>query len=134
MIMTKFQKRLLKFLETPENSIILGQGFGEIEDLAHIFQSIFLISELPPEKKFKNLIYRENYENLSQLFNISVVFVAVRDVKKIDNIVSILNRWRPIVIVEGNDLIGRDLSKTLYDNGYLADSQHGNFHVWKIKK
>lgn len=132
--MSKLQKRLSKILENPENAIIVGRGFCDVEDLSTIFQSIFMISESPPEKKLKNLIYRENFDNLSQLSYITAVFFALHDIKKLDMIVPILTRWNPMVIVQGNELIGRDLSKTLYDNKYIAFSQNGSFHIWKPKK
>jgi hypothetical protein len=134
MIMTKFQKRILKIIGEPENALIVGKGFGEIEDLTNIFQTLFVVSDLPPGQKFKNLVYRENFEHLSQLVYISAVFFSLTDIKKLDKIETILNRWSPYVIVEGHTLIGRDLSKPLYDNKYIAYSQDKSFHVWKSKK
>jgi hypothetical protein len=134
MIMTKFQKRILKIIGEPENALIVGKGFGEIEDLTNIFQTLFVVSDLPPGQKFKNLVYRENFEHLSQLVYISAVFFSLTDIKKLDRIETILNRWSPYVIIEGHTLIGRDLSKPLYDNKYIAYSQDKSFHVWKSKK
>lgn len=131
--MDKFVKRLAKSIENPENALVIGQGFFPLESLCQVFKSVFIISEITPQTKFRNLIYRENFNDMSQLSNISIVFFGLKDIKKLENVSSVLNRWRPDVYIEGEVFITRDLSKPLYDNRYIAVSHNKTFHIWKSK-
>jgi len=132
--MEKFQKRLLKTKKNPQNAIVLGEGFGHLEDILEVFKSVFVFAPTAPKIKAKNLIFREHGAGKDFLNDISVVFVDRDKTKKIDDIVIILNKWHSLVVIEGDEVIGRDLSQTLYRTGYGAVEQQGYYHTWKKLK
>lgn len=131
--MSKFRKRLQKVLGDTENALILGDGFSSVQDLCVLFQTVFVINPTWTGQKYRNLIYREDFGDLVQLPRISTVFLSPKDSQMLDAVAAVLNRWRPMVVIEGNEVIDRDKSKCLYENHYLAFSQNGSFHIWTCK-
>ena len=132
-IMSKLIKRLRKLIKTPENAVVLGQGFGHMDIILNLFNTIFIFSWDKPTLKAKNLIFRENFDDLSPLDHVSMVFVDLNQLQHLEKIMPLCIRYRSLIIVEGNEVIGRDLSKVLYANNYRAVDQHGFYHVWKLQ-
>lgn len=132
-IMSKLAKRLRKLVKVPENSVILGQGFGQMDLILDLFNTTFIFSWDAPRIKAKNLVYRENFDDLSPLSGISMVLIDIDQLHHIDKIMPVCLRCRSLILIEGNEVIGRDLSKTLYVNNYRAVDQHGFYHVWKLQ-
>ena len=132
-IMSKLIKRLRKLVKSPENAVVLGQGFGHLDIMINLFKTIFIFSWDAPKVKAKNLIFRENFDDLSPLSEVSMVFVDLNQLQHLEKILPVCIRYNSLIIVEGNDVIGRDLSKILYTNNYRAVDQHGFYHVWKLQ-
>lgn len=130
-IMAKFEKRLKKISKSVENAIVLGTGLGHLEELLSLYKTVFVIADNPPTIKSKNLVYREDFKELSHLPEISAVFLDLNQVHHLNSVATVMSRYRSVVIIEGNDAIGRDLSKPLYDNGYRCTDLLGLYHVWK---
>ena len=134
MIMNKFQKRLSKLSKNCETAVVIGHGFGYLDAIIKIFKTVFVISNTAPQIKSKNLIYRENFDNLSQITEVSVILFDLAEIHRLLNVSPIWHRNKAIVIIEGNDPIGRTLSKSLYDSSYECTGLHGFFHTWELKK
>lgn len=132
-IMNKITKRLRKLVKSPENAVVVGQGFGHLDIMLNLFKTIFIFSWDAPKVKAKNLIFRENFDDLSPLSEVSMVFVDLNQLQHLEKIIPVCIRHNSLIIVEGNDVIGRDLSKILYINNYRAVDQHGFYHVWKLQ-
>jgi len=66
-IMAKFQKRLRKMSVNSTNALVIGHGFGKIEDIVQTFNSVFITSYDNTDFKSKNLIYRETINDLSTM-------------------------------------------------------------------
>lgn len=133
-IMNKFEKRISKFLKDSNNCLIIGSGFGHLEELLGLFKTVFVIDTQRPAIKAKNLVYRESIDNLASLTEFSIVFFDLNRVQLLDSMFDFLNSKRPVVCIEDNDPIGRDLSGTLYKVGYQCTNLQGFFHVWEYKK
>jgi hypothetical protein len=131
--MNKLQKRLRKLVKNPENAAVLGHGFGRLDIMLDLFKTIFIFSWDSPPAKAKNLIFRENFDDLNPLSEISMVFIDLNQLHHIEKIMPVCVRNKSLIIIEGNEVIGRDLSKTLYINNYRAVDQHGFYHVWKLQ-
>lgn len=130
-IMAKFEKRLKKISKSIENAIVVGNAFGHIADMLSVYRTVFVISQNPPEIKSKNLVYREDFKDLSHLPEISAVFFDLDQIHHLNSLATVMTRYRPVVVIEGNDAIGRHLSKPLYDNNYRCTDLLGIYHVWK---
>lgn len=132
--MNKFEKRLRKLLGSPENALVIGTGFGKLEEILEIFKTVFVTACPRPEIKSKNLVYLENFESCYTAIDISVIFIDLSEVNRLVRLQPVWTRWRAVTLVEGNDVIGRDISKPLWDQNYRAVDQHGIYHVWKREK
>jgi len=134
MIMDKFQKRVKKISRPNENAVVIGDGFGNLGKILEIFDTVFLIGGQYPAIKAKNLVYKESYHNLHNLTLISAIFFDLKTLDQLEELKTLWQRNNSVVIIEGDDPIGRELSKALYDTGWSCTSLQGFFHVWeKIK-
>lgn len=132
--MSKFGKRIKKFVGSLENCLVVGHGFGKMSEMLETFDTVFVIAEEFPSIKAKNLIFRESFDGIDLLTGISVIFFDRDQVDKIKNTIPLWYRQKPHILIEGNDVIGRDLSKDLYDHNYRAVELQGTHHIWKLQQ
>jgi hypothetical protein len=129
-IMTKFIKRLTKLSDQLDTVLVVGSGLGELQALTEVFNTVFIIAPTPPEIKSKNIVYRENFNELNQLEGINVIIIDLDHIYFLDKLLSLILRWRPYILIEGNRVIERKLSAPLYQHNYRATDQQGFYHVW----
>lgn len=129
--MNKFQKRVQKVSRSSENAVIIGKGFGHLHEILEIFNTVFVLGGEKPEIKAKNLVYKESYQNLNNITLISTIFFDLDDITKLEDFKNFWQRNESVVIIEGDDPIGREFSKSLYDSGWACTSLQGFFHVWE---
>jgi hypothetical protein len=134
MPMSKFEKRLSKISKNRETAVVVGCGFGYLENIINMFNTVFVISEEAPKIKSKKLIYRENFDNLSQITEVSVILFDRTAVHWLTDVSPIWHRNKAVVVIEGNEPIDRTLSKPLYASAYECTGLHSDFHTWELKK
>jgi hypothetical protein len=134
MPMSKFQKRLSKLVKNCENAVVIGHGFGYLSEIVDMFKTVFVIGECVPAIKSKKLVYRENFDNLSQISEVSVIFFDLAAVGRLEEVSPIWHRTKAVVVIEGGEPIDRTLSKSLYESAYECSGLHGFFHLWELKK
>ena len=134
MIMNKFQKRLSKLSKNYETAVVIGDGFGYLDKIVEMFKTVVVIKEHPPSIRSKNLIYRENFDNVSQISEVTVIIFDRSMVHRLEDALPIWHRNKSIVVIEGNDPIDRTLSKSLYASSYECTGLHSFFHTWELKK
>ena len=134
MIMNKFQKRLSKLSKNCESAVVIGHGFGHLDKIIEIFKTVFVIDSVAPTIKSKNLVYRENFDNLSQITEVSMIFFDLDKVYHLNAVSPIWHRNKSMIVIEGNEPIDRTMSKPLYDSAYECTGLHGFFHIWELKK
>ena len=133
-IMEKFQKRLTKVCKTTETAVVVGSGIGNLEKILTLFNTVFVFSSNNNKLKAKNLIYRENFDHLSQITEVGIIIFDLDQVQMLEISSPLWTKWKSTVVIEGNDPIDRSLSKSLYKNEYECTSTQGAFHVWEPKK
>lgn len=132
--MDKFEKRLRKLSKHANNAVVVGKAFGTLEKILSIYKTTFVIGVDTPPIKAKNLVYRENFQNLNSITEIGAIFFDRDTILHLDSLKDLWQRNNAVVIIEGNDPIERTFSKSLYDTGWGCTSLQGLFHVWeKIK-
>lgn len=129
--MSKFIKRISKSTKFEGNAVVVGDGFGYLSDILTLFPSVFVVLNDNERIKARNLIYRTDLNNLHLLPSIGVVFVDLKHKNKIDEFENLMVHVRPIFLIEGNEVIGREWTKKFYQLGYRAIDQQGYFHQWK---
>jgi len=132
--MAKFAKRLRKLSSYTENALVVGKAFGNLDQLLEIYINVFVIDDLPPSTKARNLIYKENFDDLNVLTQVGAIFIDLDKIDKLEILEDFWQRHRSTIFVEGNDCILRHLSKPLFKTGWQCTSLQGIYHVWeKIK-
>jgi hypothetical protein len=129
--MSKFRKRIQKAQGTMVNALVIGTGFRRLDELTDIFKTVFVISSTLPEIKRKNLIFREGHNSLDPLSEITSIFIDKNQIHTLENLVPVMLKHHPYIFIEGNEVIGREFSLPLYQNGFRAIEQQGFFHTWK---
>ncbi len=132
--MAKFAKRLRKLSDYTENALVVGKAFGNLDQLLEIYINVFVIDDAPPSAKARNLIYKENFDDLNVLTQVGAIFIDLDKIDKLDILEDFWQRHRSTIFVEGNDCILRHLSKPLFKTGWQCTSLQGIYYVWeKIK-
>jgi len=132
--MAKFAKRLRKLSGYTENALVVGKAFGNLDQLLEIYTNVFVVDDDPPAAKARNLIYKENFDDLNILTQVGAIFIDLDKIDKLDILEDFWQRHKSTIFVEGNDCILRHLSKPLFKTGWQCTSLQGIYHVWeKIK-
>jgi hypothetical protein len=134
MIMNKLQKRLRKLDKNQVNAVVIGTAFGYLENILEIYSTVFVIDENLPTVKAKNLVYKENFHNLNAITEVSAIFFDLTRLDQFEMVKDFWQRNSSKVIIEGDEPIGREFSKPLYNTGWGCTSKQGLFHVWEKLK
>ncbi len=132
--MDKFEKRLRKITRNATNAVVLGDAFGNLEKIVLIFNTVFVIGDTPPTVKAKNLVYKQNFDHLTGITDAGAMFFNLSELDKLELLEDFWQRNNSIILVEGNDPIERNLSKSFYKTGWGCTSLQGLFHVWEKNK
>ena len=132
--MAKFAKRLRKLSGYTENALVVGKAFGYLDQLLEIYTNVFVVDDDPPSAKARNLIYKENFNDLNVLTQVGAIFIDLDKIDQLEILEDFWQRHKSTIFVEGNDCILRHLSKPLFKTGWQCTSLQGIYHVWeKIK-
>lgn len=131
--MSKFLKRVKKLVDVHTSCLVVGNGFGYLPEILEVFETVFVVADKPPKIKHRRLVYRENFDNLSDLYGIQAVFFDLDQLDKLVYMPVVWTKNRTVVLIEGNDPIERTDSKPLYDHGFRCVELLGFFHMWKKK-
>ena len=129
--MNKIAKRIKKNLHKATNVLVFGGGWGILEDILSIYDTVFVVADTHPEIYKKNLVYRKSDDNLSALPKIGIIFFDRDQVSKLNKIMPLITSARPQIAIEGEEVIPRSQSGLLYQNHYVARGQFGFFHAWE---
>lgn len=131
--MSKFVKRIKKLNKAARNVLIVGQGWGNLQDVIDSYSSIFLIDDEKRLVRAKNLIYREDFNNLNQLQDVDLVLLDLDHENHINDVIILLKRWSSILLIEGPELISKENQKLLKSNRYEIVEVQKRYYVWKCK-
>lgn len=131
--MSKCITTVKKSLAPLENAVVVGTGFGYLEEIVDVFKSVFVIADEPPNFRRKNLIYRQNFENMNSIIEISHIFIDRSQVSSLDKMSNIWIRLKPWILIEGDDVIERHEATSLWETEYIPVDRCHWYHVWKRK-
>lgn len=132
--MSKLVKRIKKTFNNPRNVLIVGTGFGFLDDLCEHFSNVFIISTLKEEVRRKNLIYKENFEGIEFVPDLDVIFIDRNQDVNVEKLRPILARYHPTIFVEGDELFGRTEYKFLKSYNFSVVERFGVYHIWKFQR
>ncbi len=131
--MSKFAKRIRKLNKHARNLLVLGSAWGNIVELLDSYSSIFLIDNQKRIIKSKNIIFRENFDNLSQLHDVDIILVDLDHQNHLPELIPIFQRWSSLIIIEGPEIITEEMQKFLKSHRYQIIEIYKNHYVWKLK-
>jgi hypothetical protein len=132
--MTKFSKRIRKIDRKARNLLVVGTAFGNLEELLDSFDTVFVVGSSPPTIKKRNLVYRENYDNIQSLTDIDIILVDFDHGNFIPELTQVWRRTNPSIVVQGPDLISKDIQKILKSDHYNIVDVAKGYYLWKNKK
>ena len=132
--MTKFSKRIKKINRRARNLLVIGTAFGNLEELLDSFDTVFVVSSNPPIIKKRNLIYRENYNDIHTLTDVDIIIVDFDHNNFIPELTQVWRRTNPAIVVQGPDLISKDIQKILKSDHYNIVEVAKGYYLWKNKK
>jgi hypothetical protein len=131
--MDKFSKKITKTIKNTQAAVVVGNGFGKLDDLLNIFKTVFVITEKTLEYRAKNLIYRKNFDNIESIGQVNAILVDLSEIEKLDYLAPLWQKTQAMILIEGNDPIGREYSKSLYRDHYRCVELQGFYHIWKLQ-
>lgn len=129
--MSKFTKRVAKSIKVEGNALVIGDGFGFVHDILDLYQTVFVILNESTRLKAKNIVYRDTIDDLHLLPDITVAFIDLKYKDKLNNFENLMIKTKPILLIEGNEILDVQYTRGIYKLGYRCLSEHGSFHQWK---
>jgi hypothetical protein len=130
--MGKFLKRIRKINKHCRNGIVLGSGFGNLEELLEMNSTIFIVYAKDDSIRRKNLIYRESLESTFTLHDIDFIFIDKDMVNLIPDLKPLWKKANCMLIVEGDTSTTMEHNKFLKKERFQIIDARKNSHIWKI--
>jgi hypothetical protein len=132
--MTKFSKRMRKLDKRIRNVLVVGTAFEQLEDLLESFATVFVISNTAPRLRKRNVVYREDFDNIHLLTDIDLIIIDFSQEYAIPELIQVWRRTNPTIIIQGPELISKDFQKLLKVDHYAIIEVAKGYYVWKNKK
>ncbi len=129
--MNKFIKRISKSKKNIRNILVVGTGWGKLPNLCDGFASVFIISTEAQDFRRKNLIYKENFDQLNSLPDIDAIIIDRNQDMHVPKLLPLLQKYQSIILVEGVELFNKPEYKLLKTHGYAVTEMFGDSHLWK---
>lgn len=131
--MGKFSKRIKKISQHVRYGLVIGSGFGNLEDLLENTATVFIVYAKDPEVRAKNLIYRENLESIYSLYEIDFVLIDADQVNLVRELAPLWKRNRCLLIIEGDPSSSSEQVKFLRKERFQVVDYTKKYHIWKMQ-
>jgi len=129
--MSKFAKRIKKLNKKCRNILVVGNAWGNLQELSENFSSVFLIDDQKRVLRAKNIIFRENYSNLNYINDIDIILIDRDHEMHLAELFPVFKRWNSFVLFEGPELISKENQKFLKSHHYQIVDIQKRYYVWK---
>lgn len=113
-----------------QDCVVFGTAFDNMEEIIPLFQTVFILDKGADRLRAKNIIYISQIKETMMFSRVNTMFLDLNCLEDLQYLPLLLTICKPYILIEGNDVIGRDKSTLLYKNAYRAISQNKNFHTW----
>jgi hypothetical protein len=128
--MSKFSKRILSSSKYCRNSLVVGTGFGWLEQLIEHCNTVFIIDNFDKNIKGRNVIHREDFQEIQVLTDIDFIFVDSSHFSNLNKLRPVWTKCRPAIFLEGSDFFGKENYKYLRSESYLLVEIFKNMQKW----
>lgn len=116
------------------NVLVVGTAFEQLEDLLETFATVFVINDINPRLQKRNVVYRENFDNIHLLTDIDLIIIDINQEHAIPELIQVWRRTNPTIVIQGPELISKDFQKLLKVDHYAIIEVAKGYYVWKNKK
>jgi hypothetical protein len=132
--MSKLIKRIRKFHKNPENCVVIGDVWGELPYVIDLFKNIFIKITKKPYIKSKNVIARDNFEDLTIFPQIEYVFIDGDCLKYLNSIEKVFTHYSPMIYIGYGEFLNEEFSKYLLSLSYEIIEIRKEYQIWKRKR
>jgi len=116
------------------NVLVVGTALEQLEDLLETFATVFVISNTAPRLQKRNVVYREDFDNIHLLTDIDLIIIDINQEHTIPELIQVWRRTNPTIVIQGPELISKDFQKLLKVDHYAIIEVAKGYYVWKNKK
>lgn len=131
--MSKLIKSLQKIKKKIGNCIVLGNAWGNLDDLVNNFDSVFIISLDEERLKSKNIVYRDNFNDPTLFSNINFVFINLNLLDEFEKLKPAVLLFKPSILIGYGDYLDTKRSKYFNSIGYDLTTLRKDYQVWRLK-
>jgi hypothetical protein len=113
------------------NVLAVGTALGNLEDLLETFDTVFVVNGTLPRIQKRNVVYRENFDNIHLVSDVDLIIIDFLHEKFIPELQQIWRRTQPTIIIEGPELISKECQKLLKSDHYAIREVAKNYYTWK---
>jgi hypothetical protein len=132
-IMTKFIKKITKGVKNVDSCIVIGQAFGNLNELTEIFKTVFILSNGVDSFRKKNVIYRIDFNDVKTLPHISAAFIDEDQLDNITKLDEILRKNKVVIYIGTSEPIPGGHGKFFNKRNYVLVEILKTYQVWKTK-
>jgi ubiquinone biosynthesis protein Coq4 len=131
--MTAIVKKLRKIAGDAHNAVAIDPDIEAVEALSAIFQSVFVYTEKEHIIKKRNIIYRQELDDLTKLPDISMIYIGMDAIEYLSRFNGIIEKYKSLIVIPHDEHLDKTHTKWLtairYEIIYLAK----RLQIWKYK-
>ncbi len=131
--MSKFAKRLKKLNKKARNVLVVGNAWGNIQELSESYNTIFLVDDQQRKVRGRNIVYRENFDNIHLLYDVDIILIDIDHQNHISELYQLFKRWDSLIIIQGPELISKENQNFLKSHNYQIVEIHKTYYQWKLR-
>lgn len=128
--MNKFTKRILNAGKFKRNAVVVGSGFGYIEQLADNLNTVFVIDNPNRQIRRRNIVYKDEFIGISTLSEIDFIFLDYNQYGNLQKLQPILVSNRATIFIQGEVSWPVNEYKYLRSLGYSHIENNNGMQKW----
>ncbi len=133
--MNKFTKRIVKSTKNQSVCLVVGTAFGNLEELANVFDTVFLhTNDRSSALKKKNIVFLEILDTHTDISLVSTIFMDMDYISKLPDLRSMMTKYSPTIMIGSGEFIDKTWNKFLNDHRYQIVELFKDYQIWKMKK
>jgi len=133
--MNKFTKRIVKSTKNQSVCLVVGTAFGNLEELANVFDTVFLhTNNRVNALKKKNIIFLENIDSNLDIPLVSMIFLDLDYLTSLSSFRQLLTKYSPTLMIGSGEFIDKTWNKFLNDHRYQIIELFKDYQIWTMKK
>lgn len=131
--MGKFANRLRKTKKHAEHCLILGNAFGNIEEILLFFNTIFVVGRTNLKIRTKKIIYKEDLRETYGFPHIDFVFIDFDQLDRLSDVQDVLGKFRPLIYIGHSEFLDKKYGSFLGKLGFEIVEINKKYQVWQTK-